>query len=87
MEAGIWVLGLLAVAFPDPTQPSMIELCVFKMVGFAGCPGCGLGHAMGYLFRGEWVLAFQSHWFSPVVLIILLARIGGLLRSARRTSA
>jgi len=86
MEALIWTVGLLAVAFPDPTLPSVIELCVFKLVGFSGCPGCGLGHAMGYLFRAEWALALQTHWFSPAALIILLAHIGRLVHSALRTS-
>lgn len=86
MEALIWTTGLLAVAIPDPSLPSVVDLCVFKAIGFSGCSGCGLGHAMGYLFRAEWALALDLHWFSPVVLILLLAHIGRLLRSALLTS-
>jgi hypothetical protein len=85
-EAAIWMAGLLAVGLPDPALPSAIDLCLFKAIGLPGCPGCGLGHAMGYLFRAEWALALQSHWFSPVVLIILLTRIVSLIRQAVRPS-
>ncbi|MDA0874351.1 MAG: DUF2752 domain-containing protein [Bacteroidetes bacterium] len=46
----------------------------------SGCPGCGLGHALGYLFRGEWALAIESHRLSPFVLGVLLARTAGLVR-------
>lgn len=82
MEAAIWIVGLAAVGSADPTLPSAIDLCLFKAIGLPGCPGCGLGHAMGYLFRGEWLLAIQTHWFSPVVLGILVTRIVSLLRHA-----
>ncbi len=75
-------MGLLGVGLADPTQPSVIELCVFKALGFSGGPGCGLGHAMGFLFRAEWSLAIQSHWLSPFVLVVLLSRIGSLMREA-----
>jgi hypothetical protein len=37
---------------------------------------------MGFLFRGEWSLAINSHIFSPVVALFLTHRIGSLLRSA-----
>ena len=82
MEAVLWMVGLAAVGSADPTLTSAIDLCLFKAVGLPGCPGCGLGHAMGYLFRGEWLLAVQTHWFSPVVLGILITRITSLLRHA-----
>lgn len=85
LEAAFWIAGLLAVGVSDPTAPSFVELCLFKAIGLSGCPGCGLGHAMGYLFRGEWALAVQSHWFSPVVLGILVSHIVSLLRQAFRS--
>lgn len=85
VEAIIWCAGLVGVALPDPAQPSVIDLCVFKWIGFASCPGCGLGHAMGYLARGEWALALETHWLSPVVMIVLLARISSALRCVRYT--
>jgi len=79
VEAAVWTIGLLAVCLADPTADSWVELCIFKAIGFSGCPGCGLGHAMGFLARGEWVLAMDSHWMSPLVAAILLTRIGKLI--------
>jgi len=79
MEAGIWITGLIAVCLADPTQKSAIELCFFKIIGFSGCPGYGLGHALGFLARGELMLAINSHWMSPAVAVILVTRIGSLV--------
>lgn len=80
LEAGIWMAGLFLMALPDPSLSSTIDLCLLKAIGLSGCPGCGLGHAMGYLFRGQWGLAVESHWFSPFVLAVLMVRIAGLVR-------
>ena len=87
MEAVIWTVGLIAVGSADPTALSVIDLCLFKAIGLPRCPGCGLGHAMGYLFRGEWLLAIQTHWFSPVVLGVLIARISTQMRRAFSSSS
>ncbi len=81
-EVSIWIVGLLAVGLADPYAESLIDLCLFKAIGIPRCPGRGLGHAMGFLFRGEWSLAVNSHIFSPVVALFLTHRIGSLLRSA-----
>jgi len=79
-EAGIWTAGLCAVAFANPETPAFIEACLFKAVGFAFCPGCGLGHAVGYLARGGFLLSFQSHPFAIFVAVMLLHKISTLIR-------
>ncbi|MDA0684037.1 MAG: DUF2752 domain-containing protein [Bacteroidetes bacterium] len=81
IEGGIWVMGLLAMGLADPASEGLFDLCLFKAIGLPGCPGCGLGHAIGYIFRGEWALAIHSHPLSPFVLLILLHRIASLVRS------
>jgi len=40
---------------------------------------------MGYLARGEWALALETHWLSPVVMIVLLARISSAVWTVRYT--
>ena len=80
VEASIWLAGIVLMASADPSAPSLLDLCLFKAIGLPGCPGCGLGHALGYLFRGEWALAIESHRLSPFVLGVLLARTAGLVR-------
>ena len=82
-EAAMWVCGLLAVAIADPTAPALLETCLFKAVGFPYCPGCGLGHAVAYLARGEILLSFQSHAFAPIIVGVLLHRVFVLYREAR----
>lgn len=59
-EAIIWLVALIALAIMDPTKQH-VTLCPIGMMGFDFCPGCGLGHSIGYLFRGEWVLSWQTH--------------------------
>ncbi|MBT3448854.1 MAG: DUF2752 domain-containing protein [Bacteroidetes Order II. Incertae sedis bacterium] len=78
MEAGMWSVGLAAMCIADPTAESWIELCLFKAIGLGECPGCGLGHALGFLVRGEWHLAMDSHLLSPFVAIVLSHRISSL---------
>ena len=86
IEAGIWSVGLLLMCVTDPTAESWIELCVWKALGFGECPGCGLGHAFGFLARGEWQLALDSHILSPAVAVVLMHRITTLtIRSLSKT--
>lgn len=80
LEAGLWITGVFAVAVADPRAPSLIETCVFKLAGFPRCPGCGLGHAVGFLARGEFLLSFQSHPFTILVVGVLAHRVATLLR-------
>ena len=83
-EAGLWAIGLLVVAAADPTAPALIEVCLFKAAGLAYCPGCGLGHAVGFLARGELMLSIQSHPLVIPVVGILLHRIVFLIRTRGR---
>ena len=48
---------------------------VLALVGFEHCPGCGLGHSISYLLRGEWQLSWQSHPLGTFALVIILKRI------------
>jgi len=85
-EAALWTSGLLAVAIADPNAPAFIETCLLKAAGFFFCPGCGLGHSVGYLARGEFLLSFQAHPFAPIIVMVLLHRIVTLIRYGRQSS-
>ena len=73
-EPLIWVAGLVAVAIPDPTTASTWSLCIFDALGITFCPGCGLGHAVGFLVRGELTQSLASHPLAIPVVIILIGR-------------
>jgi len=79
-EAAIWMVGLTAMAAADPTAPSLIALCLFDALGMSFCPGCGLGHAIAWLARGDIVASFQAHPLGLPVAGFLLYRIVHLIR-------
>jgi hypothetical protein len=81
LEAVIWSTGLFAVAMADPFAPPLIDACLFKAVGFPLCPGCGLGHAVGFMARGEFLLSIESHPFAIAVVAVLSNHILSLVRS------
>ncbi len=78
-EAFIWIAGIAVVAISDPSVDFDFTLCLFKLIGFENCPGCGLGHAIGYLFRGELLQSFEAHVLGMPALIALVGRIVHLL--------
>ncbi len=79
-EAVIWTVGLLAMAATDPTAPPLLDLCLFDALGISFCPGCGLGHAIAWLARGDVVASFRAHPLGLPAAGFLLYRIVYLIR-------
>ncbi len=75
LEGFIWVAALTALIFTDPHQESHYSLCLIKNSGLGFCPGCGIGHSISFLFRGEITQAFKSHPLGFFAVIILIFRI------------
>lgn len=73
-EAFIWIAGLTLMAAMPPTDEHA-SLCPLKASGFDFCPGCGLGHAVSWLFRGDVIHSFQAHPLGIAAVAILLWRI------------
>ncbi|WP_457133012.1 DUF2752 domain-containing protein [Mucilaginibacter sp. UYNi724] len=78
-ELIFWILALACLAFTNPAGQSHFSLCPLKLLGITWCPGCGLGHAISYLFRGDVKNSFHAHWLGIPVLLLLLYRICTLL--------
>ncbi len=80
LEAFVWLGGLLLVALPDPTVVRTWTLCLFEAIGLVeglgihACPGCGLGHAVAYLFRGLLAASFAAHPLGIPVVLMLIGR-------------
>ena len=74
IELTIWVSGLLWLAFSHP-EHTHFTVCPLALTGFNYCPGCGLGHSISYLLRGEWQLSWQSHPLGIFAFLVLLKRI------------
>jgi hypothetical protein len=74
-ELAIWVAALAWLAFTDPAGPAHFSLCPLKAMGITWCPGCGLGHSISWLFRGNVHNSFRAHWLGIPALCIIVYRI------------
>jgi len=74
-EAIIWILGIILMAISNPYESSHYSLCLIKNSGLGFCPGCGLGHSIGFLARGEILLSFKSHPLGIFAILVLSYRI------------
>lgn len=79
-ELIFWIAALTSLAFCNPDASTHFTLCPFRLLGVTWCPGCGLGHAIAYLFHGELVKSFHAHWLGVPALPIILYRIFVLAR-------
>ena len=73
-ELIFWTVALLALAFSDPNKTHFI-LCPLRLMGIAWCPGCGIGHSISFLMRGDVGASFHAHWLGIPALLILLYRV------------
>jgi hypothetical protein len=82
-EAYIWLAGLAYLAWcPEVGRP---DLCLAHRMGVPFCPGCGLGRAIGCLFRGDIMGSISLHPLAIPAVLILAHRIGYLLYTALRS--
>ncbi|MES2278595.1 MAG: DUF2752 domain-containing protein [Bacteroidota bacterium] len=76
-ELLFWIAALTALALSNPAQTHYV-LCPLRLMGFTWCPGCGIGHAIAYLFHGNISASFHAHWLGIPALGVLLYRIYSL---------
>jgi len=78
VEASVWLLGLLLLyLYPFKSASS---LCLYQLLGFDSCPGCGLGRAVHYALHGDMTTSMQFHILGIPTLIILIFRIIHLIQ-------
>jgi hypothetical protein len=81
LEAFFWILAIILLAFTNPEGSGHLSLCPLKNMGFNFCPGCGLGHSIAWLFKGEFTASFNCHPLGIPAVVVLLSRSFKLLRS------
>jgi len=69
----------MLLALMSPGTDPHYSLCIFKLIGIDFCPGCGLGHSISHLFRGDLQASFSAHPLGIFAVIIILFRIYKLL--------
>jgi hypothetical protein len=72
--AFLTIASLLLYFFPIQ-HSNAFSFCVFKMLGFNGCFGCGIGHAIHHALQGNWQASFQEHIMGIPAVTIFLYRI------------
>ena len=83
-ELIFWVAALISLAFTDPAAETHFSLCPLKMAGIGWCPGCGLGHSIAWLFKGDIQNSFHAHWLGIPAVAIIGWRIYTLMRDRLR---
>lgn len=84
LEAAMWLAGLLLLAIMNPSGEHLFSFCPFSWILEHGCWGCGLGHGIAYLVRGEWQASWQAHPLAAPAILLLLARCIQLVRWHRQ---
>lgn len=74
-ELMAWSFALTIPFFIDPAASNHFTICLFHHLGFEHCPGCGLGRSMAWLYRGEFLHSFQTHFLAIPTIILLAYRI------------
>lgn len=74
LEAIVWMCSLALLLIFEPSG-NHYSFCLFSNIGLTFCPGCGLGHAISYLFHGDLVASFNSHPMAIPVVAVLGYRI------------
>jgi hypothetical protein len=82
LEPVVWLLGLGAMAVLDPSATAEPSWCLFRRLGIDLCPGCGLGHSIAHLARGQVTASVQAHPLGIPAVAVLLGRSGRLLHDA-----
>ena len=68
----------LRMSFDNPEFETHFNLFWPEWIFGIQSPGYGLGHSIGFLFRGDLQSSWDSHWLGVPVTIVLVHRIVGL---------
>lgn len=82
LEPGFW-LAALTVLFLLPENISERSLCVFSLLGFEHCPGCGIGHSMHYALHLQFSLSFHHHPLGIFGVLVIFNRLKQLIYPAK----
>ncbi|NEM96684.1 DUF2752 domain-containing protein [Pontibacter burrus] len=78
-EAFMWLVGLIVLALMQPDIEHLFSFCPFSYL-LEWCPGCGLGHAIAWLARGEFAKSWEAHPLGAPAVLVLGGRCLQLLR-------
>lgn len=77
-----WLTAMIVLFFL-PEKTDQASLCIFSLVGFDHCPGCGMGHAIHYALRGRLAVSFDYHPLGIFAVIVIFNRIKQLITTVK----
>lgn len=77
-ELACWLAALTALFFLPSGTPGT-SLCVFSLLGFGHCPGCGIGHSIHYALHLKFAVSFQHHPLGIFAVMVIFNRIKQLI--------
>ncbi|MFZ2323065.1 MAG: DUF2752 domain-containing protein [Ignavibacteriaceae bacterium] len=80
LEATIWIIGLLYLAFFSPIDQTHFTICPLKNAGIDFCPGCGLGHSITQIFHGNFIQSLNTHPLGFFAISVITHRIYFLIK-------
>ncbi|MBW7465818.1 long-subunit acyl-CoA synthetase (AMP-forming) [Pontibacter aydingkolensis] len=79
-EAGLWLTGLTLLALMNPEGEHLFSFCPYSWILESGCIGCGIGHGISFLLKGNLQASWEAHSLAAPALLVLLWRCWQLLR-------
>ena len=65
-----WIMALLVLYFMDASKD--FSFCIFKLMGFQSCPGCGMGHSIHHALHLHFQQSLNDHILGiPATIFIL----------------
>lgn len=83
LELLFWFSALMALFFL-PVTKSETSLCVFSLLGFGKCPGCGIGHSIHYALRADFASSFYHHPLGILAVLVIFNRIRVLIKQNKQ---
>ena len=77
-ELAFWIVSIVLLGLMNPREVHY-SFCLFKFLGLNLCPGCGLGHSISFLIRGDIKSSFAAHPLGIFGLSIIFFRIYKLI--------
>lgn len=78
-ELLFWSAAMIVLFFL-PVNKSETSLCVFSLLGFGKCPGCGIGHSIHYALRADFASSFYHHPLGILAVLVIFNRIRLLIK-------
>jgi hypothetical protein len=73
LESLIWGISLILLYFFNDAAGGP-SFCLFKWMGFAHCPGCGIGHAIHDAMHFQFLKSFREHPLGIPATFVLICQ-------------